>query len=845
MALGLAVLGGVLIVGLGAPATAQENLLEGHSAHGDAFNEGPRQAAYLMDRPDSVHFPVSSPNPEVQAFFDQGVGQLHGFWYLEAERSFRQIAALDPECAMAFWGMAMANVDNPERAAKFARAAWLKRGLADKRERMYIDSIARFHGVEGPEEVEELEEERGSEESEGDDRPTEAEAEEITARLTQREEQEQKKAERKLRQERAKVLVKDYEEIVWHYPDDIEAKAFLVNRIWRNQRHLSLPISSRHANEALLQEIFDVAPDHPAHHYRIHLWDSKDGAEYVVDSAVASGPSWPSTAHMWHMGGHIFARLGRHTEAAWQQEASARVDHAQMIRDKMLPDQIFNFAHNNEWLTRSMRHHGRVREAVALAKNMIELPRHPEYNHLEKSYCSATYGRRRLLETLELFEQWEELETLSQSMYLAPSEVAVDRGQRAYLLGKAHAYLGHADQVAEKLEALDRLIEEARDERAQELNETEDEALAGERKPEVLLELMGDVLEDHKRGLERLRAWRASLEALQIVLFEDLSAEDMEQQLDLLDENKFDAAHLAQLALSAGLLERAEELAEACVDKRDGQLYYHATRAHILWTVGEKEKALEGFDELRAWTARADLDLPVFQRLAPLAEERGLGSDWRAPDVPAEDVGERMDLAELGPLNWTPPIAPEWSRPDGFGNEIALSDYAGRPVLVIFFLGFKCVHCVEQLAAFAPATEAFAEAGIEIVTIGTNTAEQLADSLSTQVLPDDEVPSSEGSDFPFPILADPGFVAFKRYRAFDDFEKAPLHGTFLVDPAGKLRWQDVSFEPFMDWEFVLRESKRLLALSAETTAAADMTATPRHSAGGSSAPAPAPVTRGQ
>ena len=40
----------------------------------------------------------------------------------------------------------------------------------------------------------------------------------------------------------------------------------------------------------------------------------------------------------------------------------------------------------------------------------------------------------------------------------------------------------------------------------------------------------------------------------------------------------------------------------------------------------------------------------------------------------------------------------------------------------------------------------------------------------------------------------------------------PLHGTFLIDEQGLVRWQDVSYEPFTDTEFLLAESKRLLGL---------------------------------
>ena len=54
-----------------------------------------------------VHLGITTDWGEGQAYFDQGIGQLHGFWYYEAERSFRQIAAHDPECARADWGRAM------------------------------------------------------------------------------------------------------------------------------------------------------------------------------------------------------------------------------------------------------------------------------------------------------------------------------------------------------------------------------------------------------------------------------------------------------------------------------------------------------------------------------------------------------------------------------------------------------------------------------------------------------------------------------------------------------------------------------------------------------------------
>src|SRR5687768_9269426 len=67
-----------------------------HSYHGEIFDEGPRQKATLLGTSGTVSFPATSKVADVQAFMNQGVAQLHGFWYLEAERSFRQAAMLDP-----------------------------------------------------------------------------------------------------------------------------------------------------------------------------------------------------------------------------------------------------------------------------------------------------------------------------------------------------------------------------------------------------------------------------------------------------------------------------------------------------------------------------------------------------------------------------------------------------------------------------------------------------------------------------------------------------------------------------------------------------------------------------
>jgi cyanophycinase len=144
--------------------------------------------------------------------------------------------------------------------------------------------------------------------------------------------------------------------------------------------------------------------------------------------------------------------------------------------------------------------------------------------------------------------------------------------------------------------------------------------------------------------------------------------------------------------------------------------------------------------------------------------------------------------------------APDWVLKDYQGTPYSLSQFRGRPVVVIFYLGYGCLHCAEQLQAFAPMAEKFRQAGISLIAVSTDDRQGLRISLENY----------EGG-IPFPLVADPDKDVFKAYRAYDDFEDMPLHGTFLVDADGLVRWQDISYEPFMDVDFVFEESQRLLS----------------------------------
>ena len=259
----------------------------------------------------------------------------------------------------------------------------------------------------------------------------------------------------------------------------------------------------------------------------------------------------------------------------------------------------------------------------------------------------------------------------------------------------------------------------------------------------------------------------------------------------------------------SGDKDEAVKLAKQASDPDPAQVQPLANLAGVLWSADKKDAAREAFEKLRKLSAQIEPDLPVFERLAPIAQELKLDKDWRVPATVPADAGMRPDLAALGPFRWKPYTAPAWSLPDADGKPHALADHKGKPVLVVFYLGSGCTHCIEQLNIFAPLTAQFSEAGIQIVAVSTDSASGLQKTFAQ---------AKDTKGFQFPIVADADFGTFKAYRAFDDFENIPLHGVYLIDGDGFVRWQNISYQPFRDAAWLLTESKRLLTVPADEKA---------------------------
>ena len=154
------------------------------------------------------------------------------------------------------------------------------------------------------------------------------------------------------------------------------------------------------------------------------------------------------------MPGHTYTGLKRYADAAYQQEGSARVDHAYMIRDRVMPFEIHNYAHNNQWLCTSLSHIGRVRDAIAVARNLVEQPRDPAQERAQRRRLGAAERPARWAEILTRYELWDDLIEATTSGALDWSNIPFEQEQKAYTLGLAYAAKNDQAKLAEQIEAL-------------------------------------------------------------------------------------------------------------------------------------------------------------------------------------------------------------------------------------------------------------------------------------------------------------------------------------------------------------------------------------------------------
>jgi tetratricopeptide (TPR) repeat protein len=240
------------------------------------------------ERLGTVHFPTSC-KPELEPAFERAVALLHSFAYVEAAKAFRDVAANDPGCAMAQWGIAMSyfhTIWGPPTPDEFAagKAAAEKAAslapTASARERDFIAAIGAYYrgdGVPHPERV--------------------AAFDKAMAGVAERQ------------------------------PDDHEAQIFHALAILAVA--YNSPPDKTYARQkqaaAILNRLLALEPEHPGiAHYMSHSFDYPELAELALPAARAYSKIAPSAPHALHMPSHIFTRLGMWHESIESNLASVR-----------------------------------------------------------------------------------------------------------------------------------------------------------------------------------------------------------------------------------------------------------------------------------------------------------------------------------------------------------------------------------------------------------------------------------------------------------------------------------------------------------------------------------------
>jgi len=226
----------------------------------------------------SAHLATSC-SAEVQPQFDQAVAMLHSFFFPETVQAFSAIAAAEPTCAMAYWGIAMSQRPNPlvpPFSKELLQAGWqaIQKARAahapTERERQWIEAVALFY--EGYDTV---------------DQKT-----------------------RTARYERAMSNLHE------RYADDTEIAVFYALAL---NEAVDLTDKSYYRQlkaAAILEPLALKLPDHPGiAHLIIHSYDYAPIAARGLPAARRYAALAPSAPHALHMPSHIFSTLGMWHEA--------------------------------------------------------------------------------------------------------------------------------------------------------------------------------------------------------------------------------------------------------------------------------------------------------------------------------------------------------------------------------------------------------------------------------------------------------------------------------------------------------------------------------------------------
>ncbi|MFO1077039.1 MAG: hypothetical protein U1E73_04850 [Planctomycetota bacterium] len=362
------------------------------------------------------HCPITSTSPEAQDLFDQGLAWCYGFHHAEATRCFAAAVAADPQCAMAYWGLAYAagphiNVMEMSPEAEQTATANAKRarelaGTATPRERAWIDAIVARYAWPAPASRAELD------------------------------------------KAYAEAMRRAYEQ----FPGDADTGALFAEALmdlhpWDLYEQDGSCKSWTPEITRVLAAVMSAHPLHPqAHHLWIHATEASTDPAQALPSADRLRALAPAIGHLVHMPAHIYMRVGRYEDAALANRKGIAADLAIVARTGRTGIYEVYRAHNYHFLAWADMFSGREQEALAAARDLVrELPLAvvQELPGFLDAFLGVPYH------VLVRFGRWQEMLTEPEPPAWQKSTLATWH----YARGVALAALGRVDEAVRERDA--------------------------------------------------------------------------------------------------------------------------------------------------------------------------------------------------------------------------------------------------------------------------------------------------------------------------------------------------------------------------------------------------------
>jgi tetratricopeptide (TPR) repeat protein len=282
----------------------------------------------LYDNLGDYHREILTSVDLAQAYFDQGLRLQYAFNHAEAIRSYERAVGLDPDCAMCWWGIALAhgpNINAPMDSASAAAARAAIRNAID---------LSRG----GP-----------------------AAEQSLIRALAQRYAEDQAADRAAL----DSAYAREMGAVAAGFPDDPDVltlyAASLMNLspwfYWTGDYTRREPRPGTPVILESLERALEAEPDHPgACHYYIHSVEAAY-PERAVACAERLAGLMPGAGHIVHMPGHIYIRVGRYADAVKQNEHAVHADET-YIQDQnprgLYPTGYYPHNYHFMWFAASM-----------------------------------------------------------------------------------------------------------------------------------------------------------------------------------------------------------------------------------------------------------------------------------------------------------------------------------------------------------------------------------------------------------------------------------------------------------------------------------------------------------